>query len=303
MKISAQAKEEIATPPSKGCCRRARFAGILRTAGSIVIDSDGMRVKLSTDNPHVSEYAAAYVFEKYGGDTSIKRGKHITVTFSGDYVTRLLTENGVLSGEAGGYSRVSGIAPYLTKGACCIGEYIRGAFLGCGFLSSDLHHIEFAFATEDVADDFAKLLDITVGRPGQVVRGDKYVVYYSGKSRVCDALTYLGATKAALAAVDSIVRSDVKRKSMARRNCDLANIDRALKASSEQAAAIEFIDRNYGLDNLDDKLEMIAHVRQGYPDASLTELAELTGLTKSGVKHRMDKLMEFAEKLRNGKDK
>lgn len=291
MTISAQAKNEISVLPQKSCCRRARFAALLRTAGSLGIDSDGMRLQLSTDNPDVSGYAAAYVFERYGGDTSIKQGKHINVIFSGDYVKRLLAESGVIS-ETG--SLAAGISPYLVKGACCVREYIRGAFLGGGFLSSDFHHLEFAFAAQDIADDFAKLLGGAFGLPGQTTRGDKFIVYYSGKSRVSDALTYMGATKAALAANDAIVRGDVKRKSMARLNCDLANIDRALKASGEQAAAIALIDKHYGLEKLDEKLELTAHVRLGFPDASLSELAELTGLTKSGVKHRLDKLTELA---------
>lgn len=298
MTISRQAKDEIAAPPAKSCCRRARFAALLRTAGSIVFDSAGMRVQLSTDDPSVPEFAAAYVFEKYGGETAIKKGKHITVTFSGDYVVRLLAETGVLTGEKDGFSRVDGIAPYLLKSACCIREYVKGAFLGCGFLSSDFHHLEFGFTSPDVASEFAKLLAGVLGEPGEIVRGDKYIVYYSGKSKAGDVLTYMGATRAALAATDSIIRSDIRRRSQARSNCDLANIDRALKAGEEQIAAIKLIDERVGLDNLDEKLSTTAHVRTAYPELSLTELAATLGITKSGMKHRIDKLMDIAEKLK-----
>ena len=297
MTISKLAKEEIADAPQKGCCRRARFSALLRTAGSILFDANGMRVQLSTDNPAVSEFAASYVFERYGGEVNIKNGKHISVVFSGDYVARLLVEAGALSGEKDGYGMTDGILPFLVKGNCCMREYIRGAFLGCGFISSDISHLEFAFSSHDVAADFAGILALSPGAPSETVRGDKYIVYYKSRNKICDVLSYMGATKAVLKANDIIVRGDVTRKVMARRNCDLANIDRALKASEEQVAAINLIDHTLGLEKLDDKLSTIAFIRQANPSATLAELADISGLTKSGVKHRLDKLMETAEKL------
>ena len=298
MTVSKYVKDEIASPPQKQCCRRARFSAFLRTAGSLLVGADGVKVQLSTDNPSVSEFAAAYVFERYGGEVSIKKGKHIKVLFSGDYMTRLLAETGVISSDKDGYSNVSGIANYLVKGGCCIKEYVKGAFLGCGFISSSISHLEFAFSSLGVAKDFAELLSSALPAPGIGERGDKTLVYYKNKSTICDVLIFMGAMKSVLEVHNTIALMDLKKQATRESNCDIANIDRALKASGEQLRSIAVIDEKMGIEKLDEKQQTIAYLRKAYPEATLAELSEISGLTKSGVRHRLDKLTALAAALK-----
>ena len=59
--------------------------------------------------------------------------------------------------------------------------------------------------------------------------------------------------------------------------------------------AIEEIQRRIGLDNLPDDLREVAKLRLANKDASLSELGAMMNppLTKSGINHRLKKLMEF----------
>ena len=59
-----------------------------------------------------------------------------------------------------------------------------------------------------------------------------------------------------------------------------------------------------GLDELPEGLEEIAKVRLQYPEATLKELGDLliVPLGKSGVNHRLRKLSNIAEKLRENKE-
>ena len=56
---------------------------------------------------------------------------------------------------------------------------------------------------------------------------------------------------------------------------------------------------------LDDKVKEVALYRTKYPDVSLTELSEIisieTGnkITKSGVNHRINKIKELANRIKN----
>ncbi|MEG1706983.1 MAG: helix-turn-helix domain-containing protein, partial [Clostridia bacterium] len=49
---------------------------------------------------------------------------------------------------------------------------------------------------------------------------------------------------------------------------------------------------------LDEKLKTIAMARLNNPEATLAELAEEVGLSKSGARHRLNKLMEILQETK-----
>ena len=65
--------------------------------------------------------------------------------------------------------------------------------------------------------------------------------------------------------------------------------------------AIKKIKKSGRFDALDSKLKYVAMLREKYPDKSLSYIAEKTSkenkLTKSGIKHRLDKLIEISKDL------
>lgn len=46
---------------------------------------------------------------------------------------------------------------------------------------------------------------------------------------------------------------------------------------------------------MSDDLRAVAELRLDHPDMSLREMAERLGITRSGVNHRIQKLLELAE--------
>ena len=80
-------------------------------------------------------------------------------------------------------------------------------------------------------------------------------------------------------------------------NCESANLDKQVIASIRQRAAIEAIDRQIGLTSLPVSLQQAARLRIANPDASVQELADLAEIQKSGMYHRLDRLMKIAEGL------
>ena len=79
-------------------------------------------------------------------------------------------------------------------------------------------------------------------------------------------------------------------------NCDEHNGERMLDTAQRQAEAIRRISLKQGLFTLPPALREIARLRVENPDLSLKELGEMLDppLGKSGVNHRMRRLMEIA---------
>ncbi len=91
------------------------------------------------------------------------------------------------------------------------------------------------------------------------------------------------------------VRNDINRI----RNCEIANIDKSVEAGQKQYLAIKKIEEKIGLDNLSSKLREIALIRLNNPDFTLEQIAEVCGgeISKSGINHRLRKIMEIAKNL------
>ena len=92
------------------------------------------------------------------------------------------------------------------------------------------------------------------------------------------------------------MRNHVNRKV----NCETANINKTVNASSRQIEDISFIKQTVGLSYLPENLEEIAKIRSENPELSLKDLGELLSkpIGKSGVNHRLKKISIIAQNLR-----
>ena len=111
-------------------------------------------------------------------------------------------------------------------------------------------------------------------------------------------LALIGADSAAIGFANVRVEKDMRNYINRKNNCETANIDKQIVASLKQQAAIRKILANMPEDALPDSLREAAELRMNYPDATLTELAELAGIQKSGMNHRLARLIRMAEELK-----
>jgi DNA-binding protein WhiA len=84
-------------------------------------------------------------------------------------------------------------------------------------------------------------------------------------------------------------------------NCETANLNKTISASFRQIENIRLLQKNIGLENLPEKLREVAKIRLQHPDMNLKEVGDMLkgNVSKSGVNHRLRKIDEMAEKLRN----
>ena len=78
-----------------------------------------------------------------------------------------------------------------------------------------------------------------------------------------------------------------------------ANLSKTVNASVKQLNAIKIIQDNVGLESLSDDLMELCLIRLANPDESLETLRQLYGkdISKSGINHRLNKIIEIAEKI------
>ena len=290
--LSARAKEELArVVPNNGYDARAELSAIVSCAGSVNISHGGMTVSVAPDNRDMPALVSKLSLMLMMPIPRAEFAKHITLTFDGgrEVLEKLLIFRG---GDRPG--KVEGIDALLVRGDSEKRAYVRGAFLGAGFLSAGRNnHMEFAFSGEKQRDDVLALFPEGL-TPGAGRRGGRYTAYFKSKEKISDALVYMGATKAALVLQQEILLSSVGKRASAARNCDEANIDRALDAAEKQIRDIDRIDAVMGLESLDERLRTTALLRKAYPEMSMSELADMLGVSKSCVKHRLEKLAALA---------
>jgi DNA-binding protein WhiA len=83
-------------------------------------------------------------------------------------------------------------------------------------------------------------------------------------------------------------------------NCVYANLDKLVAAAMRQQQAVNTIIRHGHFQRLPKALKEAAELRINYPDAGLQELADMAGIKKSGMNHRLARLVEYAQDLENG---
>ena len=89
------------------------------------------------------------------------------------------------------------------------------------------------------------------------------------------------------------VKNDINRKT----NFETANMDKTYSASARQVAAIAAISDIRGLQSLPEELQELAQLRLDHPDMTLRELGARLGLTRSGVNHRLQRILQLGERI------
>ena len=78
-------------------------------------------------------------------------------------------------------------------------------------------------------------------------------------------------------------------------NCTLANMDKAQRAAGQLLGAIARLREDGSLDRLDDKLRAVCDAREAHPEFTMAQLAKELGISKSGLNHRIEKILKEAE--------
>ena len=116
---------------------------------------------------------------------------------------------------------------------------------------------------------------------------------------VSDFISLIGAMNSTMAFEEARVMRSVSNHINRQQNFEDANMNKAAAAAAQQLLDIEFIRLNAGLDSLPPKLRGAAELRINNPEATLSDLAEMAEISKSGLNHRLAKLSTIAQELKD----
>jgi DNA-binding protein WhiA len=299
MSFSGDVKDELVKVlPEARHCQIAEIASVMAISGKYVTDSAGHdEILIRTENPAL----ARKVF------TILKKAFNIGVGISAVSSRSPRKSTGCLMtvDDPETVRRISMAVRHqmLLSMECCRRSFLRGAFLSGGSISAPekYYHLEIVCPTQDSASMVQETMKELNLDAKTVMRKRAYVVYLKEGAQIVDMLGLMGANLS-LMNLENIriireMRGTVNRKV----NCETANLNKTVTASLRQTEDILYIRDHEGLSELSSVLREMAEARIRFPDASLTELGNLMQpkVGKSGVNHRLRKLSEFAEQMRN----
>ena len=305
MSFTAEVKDELSRCEFE-CpdCPRAMLSALVRIEGTLFISGPGRyRLEIATETGSVARTTIKLLHTIYDLKTELTVRRSVLHKTHNYLITvpaqleleRALRDMGIVSDTGLNL----GIEPALVRRSCCSAAYLRGAFLGGGFISDPRgdFHFELTCESEELARSLVELME-RGGIDARITkRRNIYTVYLKGAERIVNFLALVGASQSALemenVRVVKSVRNDVNR----RVNAEIANQAKATDAALSQVKTIKALIDNGGMNSIPPALQEIARLRLEYPDVSLRELGELADppLSKSAVYHRIRRIEEVAE--------
>ena len=314
MSFSSQVKEELChLPVQNQCCVLAELAALMRACGTLEIGhGKHAAVRMDVENAAIARYVYGLVKRRYNVHSHMEARHHHRFSRALRYSLRidapdaaalLLSETGILVEELDSTLMGTEIPQVLLKKDCCRRSFVRGAFLGCGSVNNPEkgYHAEFVFRSGEWAKALTLILRGFDLSARETLRKDHPVVYMKESEHIVDLLNLMGAHAALLNMENTRVLKDIRNQVNRTVNCESANLDKTLFAAEQQLHSIEVIEAHGGLGQLPSELQELAATRRDNPDATLLELAEILGnVGKSGVNHRMRKIISIAKELEGG---
>lgn len=328
MSFSSDVKEELSRQISKSRhCQIAEIAAIISLCGRIQIKEvrrdradekyceNRYNLKIQTENAAVAKKYFMLIKEAFGfhPEITVRQSKHLkrTLTYSiaitkTEQARKILQAAKLLGSSGEIKENLSAVDDLIIQKSCCKRAFLRGAFLSAGSISDPgkFYHFEIACMDYEKAKQLQELIRSFEIDAKIVQRKKYYVVYVKEGAMIVDTLNVMEAYVSLMNLENIRILKDMRNSVNRKVNCETANINKTVSAAVKQVADIEYIRDHAGLSSLPSGLCEMAQIRLEYPDASLKELGMFLSpsVGKSGVNHRLRKISNIANALRENKE-
>jgi cell division protein WhiA len=304
--FASDIKEELVRiEPVCKHCNKATLSALVRIDGTIFLSGEGKyRVEIATDFASVGRFIVNMLHSLYNLTTEISYRRsvlHHTQNYRIDLpyqknIAFALKDLGILENDN---SLNNTISKRIVPNECCKISYLRGAFLGSGFIADPISnfHFELSVSTEELASDISSHMEELDIKSRIVKRRNSWVVYMKSAKEINKFLTIVGA-KNSLVTLQDVLEYKLDRNNSNRFvNAFMANQNRVTNASYEQLACIHKILMKKELQNIPPALKEFIKLRVENPDASLKELGQMCDppLSKSAINHRARRIKELSK--------
>lgn len=301
MSFASDCKRELCILENKrACCLKAECYGLLLFSKCFSLRESRMICENGAVARRVAEAAAvsAGVYAEVRSELRRKNTGAFTIEIPGEDARAQMIAS---FGHTGTEVNLRILAQNLKKD-CCIASFLRGVFLICGTVTDPQkeYHLEFATPHLHLAEDLVAVLESVQAAqlsPSIARRKSNYIVYIKESGAIEDFLTLIGAVNSAMELMQIKMYKETYNNLNRVSNCETANLDKTYSAASRQIAAIALISDKVGIEELPADLQEVAVLRLHNPEMSLREMGERLSISRSGVNHRLRRILEYAETL------
>ena len=285
-------EELLAIPLKRPCCKRALVGGLLLDATCA-----DKQITLTLKQEQTADYAAGELRRRFGKMPEVEKlsaygHTRWSLRFSSAFAEKLL-------GQMEGASLGAEVVSPDCEG--CRSAFLRGAFLACATVNDPQKstHLEFLLKSRSRAACLSAFLGEMGYVPKETLRENGIGLYFKDAASLEDLLALMGAGRMSMEMMNFRIEREIRNQENRATNCVAKNIEKSVSASARQMAAIEKLTLTGMLAQLPDSIRFTARLRAENPDASLEELRNLHNppITKSGLNHRLQKILSEADKI------
>ncbi|WP_301860217.1 DNA-binding protein WhiA [uncultured Megasphaera sp.] len=303
MSFAEEVKNEIAhCEPENTDCRYAELAALLCMGGALILGSHGhIGMEFSTSNNAVARKALKMWMASFAIRPEVRVRQGLRLRKKNYYIlrvppslasTRTLQQLSLFPGDREFQS-------IDLKNTACQRAFLRGAFMGGGSVNQPKgdYHLELLTENELFAQKLLKIMRRFRLPAKMTDRKGAYLVYIKEGNGVSSFLQQIGAAQAYMDFESVRVVKEMRNNVNRVVNCETANLQKTVDAAIRQRRHIERIQASGLYLRMTPKLQEAAELRMHHPEASMSELAALSGMTKSGLAHRFKKIADIADTL------
>ena len=307
MSFAAEVKKELTTLEVHREHAKAELAALIRMNGSLSIANQQFILNVQTENAAIARRIYSLLKDHYDVRSELLVRRKMKLKKNNVYIVRLKNDTMDVLNDLGimdGLMFAIHASDELMGNAQKMRSYLRGAFMASGSINNpetSRYHLEIFSVYEEHNEDICSMLNFFDLNARTLERRNGYITYLKGAEKIADFLTLIGATNSMLKFEDVRIVRDMRNSVNRLVNCETANMSRIADAATKQIENIEYIESKVGIKSLPEKLQEIAELRLQHPEVSLKELAEMVPsgpISKSGINHRIRKINDYAEKLR-----
>jgi len=184
----------------------------------------------------------------------------------------------------------------------CAVSFIRSCFIRFGTVTdpNKSYHLELSFPDEQFRNKCADVLSSMELSPKFGTRRDRFTLYYKNSETISDFLARIGASDAVFEMINLKLVKEATISINRQNNFEAANMQKTVSANIAYISAVNYLIESGNFDSLPDDLRETAKLRIENDTSSLSELGRLHSptISKSGVKHRLDRLVAVSEDIK-----
>lgn len=310
MSFASDVKKELTmleiTKPDNA---KAELSALMRMNGSLGLANMRFTLNVQTENAATARRILSLLQKFYDVNSEISVRRQMKLKKNNLYIVRVTQDVDKLLDDLRIFENFELLPTIPDSWLADEGmarSYLRGAFLAAGSVNNpetSRYHLEIYSLYEEQAMQLENLINQFELNAKTVERRSGYIVYLKEAEKIADMLNLIGATEAMLKFEDVRIVRDMRNSVNRLVNAEQANIEKTVTASQKQVDDIEFLDEEIGLHKLPEKLREMAQVRLEHREEPLSELGKYIAsgaISKSGVNHRLRKLTQLANDLRDG---